>query len=251
MVHKDLHAPFYHKRRSNIGVLCIHGLFGSPNQFWDVATVIGNLGYDCNCILLPGHGGSCRSFGKSSYRQWKDYAREQINLMRKHYDKLYLVGHSMGSLFCLDFADEMHVDGIILINTPMKIYVTVPKMMQCVGVVFDTKTTTELSEYFGSGRGRPVYSVDNGKWYEYIAWIVPMVGIYRLIFETKRNLPKVKTKTLIFQSQKDDTVNYKSIYYFAKKMVNKKIIVLKESNHSYFTPHDLKVLQKNILNFMK
>ncbi len=121
------------------------------------------------------------------------------------------------------------------------------------GVVFDTKITTELNEYFGSGRGRPVYSVDNGKWYEYVTWLTPMLGVYKLIHDTKQKISNITTPTLIFQSEKDNTVNYKSIYHFAKhtNSENTKLVVLKDSNHSYFTPEDLAVMQKLLLKFMK
>ncbi len=249
MTHKELHAPFYHQRGSNIGVLCIHGLFGSPNQFCDIAEVIGNLGYDCKALLLPGHGGTCQDFAKSTYKQWKTYAQKEIRQMQQKYDKLYLVGHSMGSLFCLDFADEMQVDGIILINTPMRVSITARKFVMCAEVVLTSKT---IADRFDEGEGKSVYSVDNGRWFEYIPWIIPMLGIYRLIFETKLNLPNITTPTLIFQSKRDDTVSYKSIYQFKKHMKsdNTKIVLLAESNHAYFTKRDLNVMKRLVHKFV-
>ncbi|OOB77896.1 MAG: hypothetical protein BEN19_00230 [Epulopiscium sp. Nuni2H_MBin003] len=185
MSHKDLHKPFYLKNGSNIGVLCIHGLFGSPNQFIDIAKVIETLGYDVKAILLPGHGGGCKDFAKSSYKDWKEYAKVEIEKMQQHYDKVFLVGHSMGGLFCLDFADEVQADGVILINTPMKVHVKLEKIFMCMKVVFMNNTITSV---FETENPKPLYSVDNGRWYEYITWIAPMLGIYKLIEYGKKPL---------------------------------------------------------------
>ncbi len=57
---------------------------------------------------------------------------------------------------------------------------------------------------------------------------------------------------LIFQSQKDDTVNFKGVYQYKKKMKmdNLKIVLLKESNHSNFSTRDLNVIRRLVKNFV-
>ncbi|OON99655.1 MAG: hypothetical protein ATN35_11580 [Epulopiscium sp. Nele67-Bin004] len=244
--HKEQHMPFYHKRGSNVGVLCIHGLFGSPNQFLEIAELIEDRGYDCKAILLPGHGGTCKDFSGSNYKQWRQYAGEEIAKMRQNYETVYLIGHSMGGLFCIDFAEEIGVDGIVLINTPMKLNIAVEKISMCKDIVFKSKGGSNITRGDSS---MPLYSVDKGKWYEYLPWIRPVLGIYNLMGETKVKLDSIKTKALIFQSLQDEVVNYKGVSLFKDKMENKKIVMLKESTHSNFSNNDMDVIKHLVGNF--
>ncbi|OOB79460.1 MAG: hypothetical protein BEN18_03905 [Epulopiscium sp. Nuni2H_MBin001] len=249
MTHQELHSPFYHKTGSNIGILCIHGLFGSPNQFNALGEIIESFGYDCKAILLPGHGGSCKDFGNSNYKHWKEHAKNEISWMKEHYEKVYLIGHSMGGLFCIEFADEMQVDGIILINTPMKISPSLGKYAKCLEVMLTKKS---MGDIFGEEREKSVYGIDDGKWYEYVSGLPSALGVRKIKSDTKRMLSSLKTPALIFQSKEDDTVSYRSIYYFAKKlkMAKHKIVVLKHSQHSHFSIKDLNIQKKMIKGFI-
>ncbi len=249
MTHQELHAPFYHERGSEVGVLCIHGLFGSPNQFRALEKALESLGYDCRGLLLPGHGGSCKDFAKTNYKHWKDHAKNEIAWMKQRYKKVYLIGHSMGSLFCIEFADEMAVDGIILINTPLKINLSLEQYTKCLEVMLTDKS---MEDSFGEGDGKSVYSIDDGKWHEYVSGLPSALGIQLLKREIKQTLGSLKTPALIFQSQLDDTVSYRSIHYFAKKMCRdkSKIVVLKESSHSHFSSRDLAVKKRLIRGFI-
>ncbi|ONI46159.1 hypothetical protein AN640_03770, partial [Candidatus Epulonipiscium fishelsonii] len=210
----DKHNPYYYKAKSNVGFLCIHGIFGSPNQFKHIAEMLYDCGYDCKAILLPGHGGSVEDFSKTSYKIWSNYAKTQISIMKDKYDKLVLIGHSMGGLFCLNFAEEFKVDGIILINTPMKVKISLKQLRVCMKVVFSKKNTTQKF----TQTHEKMFSIKKGIWYKYIKWIKPLLGVVKLIFITRKILPSVTIPTLIIQSEKDETVNYKSALYFKAKM---------------------------------
>ncbi|ONI39352.1 hypothetical protein AN639_05180 [Candidatus Epulonipiscium fishelsonii] len=243
------HKPYYYKTNSNIGFLCIHGIFGSPNQFRQIAEMLYNCGYNCKVILLPGHGGSVDEFAKSSYNTWSDYTKEQISIMKYEYDKVILIGHSMGGLFCLDFAEEFKVDGIILINTPMKVKISATQLWVCLKVIFSKKNTTrKFTQTY-----EQMYSMQKGTWYEYIKWIKPLLGVVKLILNTRKIIPTITIPTLAIQSKKDETVNYKSILYFKNKMNNKilKTRLLKNSYHCYFSTEDKKITEELIKKFVK
>ncbi|WP_305766901.1 alpha/beta hydrolase [Candidatus Epulonipiscium viviparus] len=244
------HPPIHITTGNDNGILCLHGLFGSPNQFIPFLSIFQSLGLDVHAPLLPGHGGSCKDFSHSNKLHWKSCAQSEIYKMHQQYKNVYLMGHSMGALFCLDFADTINAAGIILLNPPMKISLSATKMKMCLGVVTKKK---EISTVFNRGESRPLYSIQNGSWYEYIPWIIPISGIYSLINATKKKLPSFKIPTLIFQSQLDETLNYKGVFSYQNMLGsdNLQIVLLNNSTHCFFPKSDLYIVQTLVSQFLE
>jgi carboxylesterase len=70
---------------------------------------------------LPGHGSDCKSFIKNNRFDQFNYVKEYFLKIKENHKRIYLIGHSMGGLFCLKLAEKHKIDGIVLISTPMRI----------------------------------------------------------------------------------------------------------------------------------
>ncbi|OON97870.1 MAG: hypothetical protein ATN36_02310 [Epulopiscium sp. Nele67-Bin005] len=249
MKHQAIHEPFYYTRGSKIGVLFIHGIFGSPNQFRPLANRLYNAGCDCKAILLPGHGNNCKTFTTTNYKEWKKYAKSEIIYMKQKYEKVFVVGHSMGSLFSLDFADELGVNGVILLNLPIKIMIRPEQIKYCATIVLGNKKKYNQ----GKTRRNLLFSIEKGFWYEYILWVFPLLGVLHHMLSTRLKLATIKVPVLLFQSKKDEVVHYKSIFRFKKIMKNDnlKLVMLKDAKHSYYPPHEEAIIERLVLKFIK
>ena len=94
-------------------VLLIHGICGTPNHFVGGIPLIEWIPLDWSIynLLLPGHGGTVEDFAKSSLKQWRCSARRAFCSLANTHEQVYIVGHSMGTLFALELAAD-HPDKI-------------------------------------------------------------------------------------------------------------------------------------------
>ena len=85
---------------SDVGVLFVHGIQGSPSQFDFLISRLRDSVTVCN-VLLPGHGTTIREFRNSSSSPWLPAVRDAAQKMKSQCERLYFVGHSMGCLLGL------------------------------------------------------------------------------------------------------------------------------------------------------
>lgn len=84
------------------GILLVHGLAGSPQEFSPLAQVLSAVGYQARVVTLPGH-------GKAPQRRLQDTSAEELlahvlaeaQVFSGEVDQLYLVGHSLGGICAL------------------------------------------------------------------------------------------------------------------------------------------------------
>ena len=91
---------------SDVGVLFVHGIQGSPSQFDFLISRLPDSVTVCN-VLLPGHGTTIREFRNSSSSQWLPAVRDAAQKMKSQCERLYFVGHSMGGNSVVNAAARM------------------------------------------------------------------------------------------------------------------------------------------------
>jgi carboxylesterase len=118
----DNHQPFVIRSPHNhILLFYIHGLMGSPLEFHRYANALAGQGFDFQAVLLPGHGSDGLAFARSNAAQWLNHVVCQLSLIRQDYDKVILIGHSMGALLALSTTERVPVDVYILVNGALKL----------------------------------------------------------------------------------------------------------------------------------
>ena len=107
---------------SRIGILFVHGIVGSNSIF---RFLIPHIPEECRqlWITLAGHGGDASAFSKASMAQWREQVRCGVEQLSASCDRMIIVGHSMGCLLALRVAAHRKVDGMLLLNAPLRIRV--------------------------------------------------------------------------------------------------------------------------------
>ena len=98
------------------GVLLLHGFGDTPQTLALLARRLSKSGYSVLAPLLPGHGRSMESFGKSRASDWIGAAKDAYSDMRARHDTVSVVGLSMGGALAVLIAGEQHgIPALVLI----------------------------------------------------------------------------------------------------------------------------------------
>lgn len=188
-------------------VLCVHGIQGSPGQFdWIIAALPAEVRVEN--VLLPGHGGDVRQFSKATLAQWRACVREKLNWLRKDYDRIVYIGHSMGCLLGVDawLEKKEKIVSMILLACPLKVRITGRYIRQNLIAV----SGRESNDPFVLA-ARSAHSVTARHIWEYVYCVRPYIDLFRLIASVNRRLQAVDVPMLAVFSERDEIVSRKSM----------------------------------------
>lgn len=77
--------------------LFLHGYRGIPGELVRPAIDLYEAGFDVFVPRLPGHGTSWQDFTRTRSRDWMGLAENALKDLSRRYDKVHLLGHSMGT----------------------------------------------------------------------------------------------------------------------------------------------------------
>ena len=224
--------------------LYIHGIMGSPIEFKKFVEV---LPLDCmhaKAILLPGHGQNGKAFAHSNYIDWQNYVNEEVARLVQNYRQVYLMGHSMGGLLALISASKYPVNGILLLNTPIKTRISLPQISISLRVLFANNNHPNplINAY------RDTFSINLSDWWTIPTWAARLLDIDRLVKQTLSIISNIQAPVTIIQSVHDETVNPRSAEILNQNLTKSTsvIIRLNQSIHAYFPPEDLSLINNNI-----
>jgi carboxylesterase len=88
------------------GVLCLHGMTGTPFEVRPIGEALGGNGYSVEVPLLAGHGGSLRDLATTQWPDWLASAERAMDQLRRNVGDrpIAIVGFSMGGLLALRLA---------------------------------------------------------------------------------------------------------------------------------------------------
>jgi carboxylesterase len=109
------------------GVLLLHGFGDTPQTLALLARRLRNSGYGVLAPLLPGHGRSMESFGKSGASDWIAAAKDAYIDMRARHGSVSVVGLSMGGALAVLVAAEQHEIPALVLLAP---YLGMPKRLR-------------------------------------------------------------------------------------------------------------------------
>lgn len=217
---------------SEIAILYIHGILGSPVEFHRIANALQPRVFHGKAILLPGHGGSGFNFATTKADDWQDHVLQTLIDLRKKYPNIILIGHSLGGLLALEASLHVPVNGIVLLNTPIQTRISVRQISLSLRVLFSSQHRYDplVSTY------RESFSVGIRDFWTLPLWIARFLDVRRIARQTKRILDQVFIPVMIFQSLKDETVNPYSAKILTRDL-NEHVLsltYLEHSTHAYF-----------------
>ena len=118
------HRAFGRAGDGKVGVLCVHGIQGSPEQFrWLSEQLPEAVGF--RAVLLPGHGGDVADFRRAGNAEWQMYVYDIAQQTAREFRRVIFVGHSMGCLLGLN-AQWLYgsFSGMLLLACPLALHFT-------------------------------------------------------------------------------------------------------------------------------
>lgn len=221
-------------RDATTAILFIHGIVGTPNHFNEFLSLIPNS-FSVHNLLLHGHGKSVKDFSKASMKQWESQVTSAVEELSVSHDKIYIVGHSLGTLLAIEQAiKNKKVCHLFLLAVPLRLCLKPKMAINSLKVYFD-KINPNDHEALAA---KQCYGIRNDKnIFNYIGWIPRFLELFVKIRQIRKTMYLLNTPCLIYQSQKDEMVSKKS----TKQLKRNSCITineLKNSGHYYYDKTD-------------
>ncbi len=224
---------------SDTVVLFIHGILGSPDMFKKYIDLIPE-NWSVYNMLLDGHGKGVSDFANSSMKKWKKQVDRAVYELSLKYDKIIIVGHSMGTLLAINATQKYptKVKQLFLLATPLKIFLKPIAMITSVKIVFDEVSDDDpIAVSMRDG-----YSINLDKnLLLYLSWIPRYIELFKESNATRSRAKAINVPCNVYLSKKDDMVSVNSGKYFVDNP-KVKVTVLEESLHLYFPDDEMQFL---------
>jgi carboxylesterase len=185
------------------GVLLLHGFGDTPQALTSLAVDLHARGYGVYAPLLPGHGRTLRDFRASGEREWTDAARAALDTMRQRYQRVALVGLSMGGALAATLAAEHADTPVVVLLAP---YLVPPRQIRL--IARNASLVGALTPYLPSRNGRSILDPEERrKALGYGASTARLVAdLVRVADRAYAALPRVSAPTLYVQSRDDHRI---------------------------------------------
>ena len=208
--------------------LLIHGLNGTPYDMQDLAVEIERLGVHTHTLLLPGHDVTPRNARHFGWDDWAAEAEQALEQLAASYDRLFVIGHSMGGALALHLAEhDLRVSGIMTLCAPAEMHLGLYAFLRHGHrfIPYVPKVFEDIRDH----RERWHYMFRRNLWY------VPTWPIYSLLHalpQLRRDLGLVRCPALIMAARNDHVVPAKDgRYIFEHISSSRKVFVM--LNHSW------------------
>lgn len=220
---------------SDTAVLLIHGIMGTPRHF-DMLLPLIPEEWSVYNVLLPGHGGTALDFGRSSMAEWKGHVIPLFEELCGRYEKIVLVGHSMGTLFALRMALERpdKVPFLFLLASPLSIFMKPVMVVYSARLVFGKIREDHPREC--ALRSSAGIETTLCLW-EYLPSIPRFLELFGEVWAVRGLIPGLDVPCHVFQSGKDELVSRRARKYLGRNE-NVQMQILPQSGHYYYAPED-------------
>lgn len=216
-------------------VLMIHGIMGTPRHFDMLLPVIPE-DWSVYNLLLPGHGGTTLDFGRSSMAAWRGYALERFGTLCEQYNRVILVGHSMGTLFAVRMALRRpeKVPFMFFLASPLAVWMKPIMVENALRVGFNRVREDRPRQR----ATRDACSVGTTlRLWEYLSWVPRYLELFREISEVKKCLPELKVPCFACQSGDDELVSHRAVKIL-EASGRVEVAMLPDSGHFYYPDGD-------------
>lgn len=232
-------------------VLFVHGISGSPNHFRQLIPLEGMVpeNWSVHNILLDGHGKNVEDFSRSSMVKWAEEVRTSFLTLAETHDRVFLVAHSMGTLFAIQLAAEFpdKTAGLFLLAVPLRVGIRPECVNNIARLVFNRIRDDHPME----AALRKASSVKASPYlWKYIGWVPRFLELLQQMRRTDKLLEKLQVPCMVFQSGRDELVSGRS-RQLLEKIRTGDIRVLEGSSHFYYTPDDAKLIKTEFQKIME
>ena len=201
-------GPIFIQEKGPRAALLIHGFGATPFDLKPLAVALSKENITVYAPLLPGHGTSVQDFARSTEKEWISASKQGLKRLVK-YQKVYIIGFSMGGAIALDLAAEKaaktRVSGVVLL-APC-VFIKGQNRLMTPEFIIKHFSRFLLTDYIIN---KPSFYYDKRPLVRRPAYdLFPLKDLRELVSleETaRRKLPEVSEPLLVIQSRNDPTV---------------------------------------------
>lgn len=231
---------------ADTAVLLIHGIVGTPRHFDPLLPALPE-GVSVLALLLEGHGGSPRDFGRASMARWTAQVEQAVAQLLETHRRLCIVAHSMGTLLAIRQALERpEIAGLFLLAVPIRLRLRL-RMLLNSWKVYSGHIRPDDPVGLAARRCYGIREDKNPL--HYLGWIPRYLELFALIRRTRALLPRLTTPCLACQSMRDEMVAPSSAAYLRSRSAIR-AVTLPRSGHFYYAPKELQQLNGLLSAFL-
>ena len=193
------------------GVLCLHGITGTPWEVRPLAEAFGRMGCSVEAPLLAGHGRTLADLARTSWQDWLASAEAALTRLeaRAAGGPVAIVGFSMGGLLALRLARLFaeRVSALAVMSAPLRL-----RPLQVVGIRAVGRLPIEYAKFplaampklFGSDVSDPALRAENPGLRAFP--IAALGNLLDLMDTVRADLPAVRQPVLVVHGRHDHTV---------------------------------------------
>lgn len=232
-------------------VLMMHGICGTPDHFRAVLPLedlVPDSWSLCN-VIMPGHGGRVEDFSRSSMAAWEGYCMELFDQLCQAHVRVYLVGHSMGTLFAIRMACKRpeKVAGMLLMQVPLRVGV---KLFGVCNVVRYGFSCIDPNDPLQVSLAKACSIPATKMVHKYIGWLPRMAELVRYMHQTVQLLPGLAVPVVAYQSKRDEMVSVRS-QRLLERCGKVQVHQLIESTHFYYNPEEIEIIRKTMADLLQ
>ncbi|MBP1971447.1 esterase/lipase [Virgibacillus natechei] len=225
-----------------VGCLIIHGFTGGPYEVDPLADYLKkNTDWHIEVPTLPGHGRNL-DLKDVSYKKWIRAAEDSLKKLKSKYDKINIIGFSMGGMIASYLASKYKVENLVLLAPSGKFLSIRQLSLDIASVAADgmrgNLKKNKLYVHYKKKMGTIPFKAN--------------IEFIKLIKFTRKYLKKVTSPVLIAQGQQDGMVPYKTAYYLDKELKSKQkeVVFFERSRHLICLGDDKDLLNKMVYEFL-
>lgn len=240
-------APVYTRGNSD-GVLLLHGFTGGPHEMKLFGQKFAEEGYSISIPLLPGHGTSVEDLITCRWYEWFQKAKEALFDLRKHCERIIVIGQSMGGTLGLHLAAHYQLEGVSAIAPGMFFKEKKTRLLRLVA---------PFRKYRKKKNGPDIRDDAVRERVRYCSYektpIKAALQLKYLFEHVKMDLPEIHCPVLIIHSTQDHVIDYKSSEYIYDKISSehKQILTLNDSYHVLTLDLENKIVYRETNKFVK
>jgi carboxylesterase len=231
------------------GCLLLHGFAGTPPEVRDLGEFLAAHGFDAMGPLLAGHGETPEAMARTRWVDWARSAQHALDRLRADCREVFVAGQSLGGTIALHLAaNNPDVRGVVAVAA------------------------------MGSPRFFPDWRLRVIRWWKYVEpWHVPardsdlgdperlralhsyarrpsacIESLMRFIRVVERELPAVRTPSLLLQGRRDRTVPVQNATFILDRLgaTDKHLIWFERSGHAVTVDLERDQLNRTVLRWL-
>ncbi|QOR62744.1 alpha/beta fold hydrolase [Sulfurovum sp. ST-21] len=249
---EDKGAPIVlFNEKNDVGVVFSHGYMSAPKEIRALAEYLFEKGINVYGLRLRGHGTDPEALKQVSAKDWETDFERAFTAMREVCSRVFIGGFSMGGLLALIHASQYKVDGVIALNSAMRLHdlrvAYVVPTLHFFNEMIAYLNTKGIKEWIDNSRTeQPGINYTKHP-------LSSVVQMEKVMSRAQSMLKKVTAPILIIQGDNDPVVKRESarLIYDTIRSKEKKLLLLPREKHSILSDEGNREVFEAVSHFIQ